>query len=396
MPHATSRSRMGTSSVSMPGGDAPGLSGAQDAARQGHGPLHGQRRSAIIPRRAVLQRTAVLMGSVALAGLSARTARAGHVVEVLVEPGPCVAHGKPCRQTGDAAAELKVEVSDPRFYAYVGTQFRLDLLFDGATQAGGPAWLPARQALIFSDAARNLLYRWTDAGGAQVFRSPAHRASGNAVDADGRLVTAERGRRAISRTDAQGQVQLLAERLEGRRFNAPRGIAIHPDGSIWFSDPPDAVASEPGRMPAPSEMVGSYVYRLDPKTGTVGIATFETFRPAGLAFSPDGRSLYVVENSSVEFPRNGQRQLLLFDVAGTRLKNRRVLAEIRPGAPEAVVVRPNGIIFCSSGSGLIALLPDGSELGRLTLGRPVTGGIFADERALFFTTASRLYRLKLG
>lgn len=348
-------------------------------------------------RRQFLKASGALGASMAL-GAGMPVARAAGVKEVTapIEAGPdaCIVDGKPCWITGSAARQLKVEVRDPRFYQYVGDQFRFDELFSGATWAEGPAWLADQKALIFSDVKKNVMYRWTDAKGVEVFRQPSHFANGNAVDRDGNLITAEHGRRGISRTDAQGNVQLLVDKLEGKRLNSPNGVAVRSDGTIWFSDPPYGILSDEEGKKAPSEMVGSYVYCFNPTTGRINIATFEMFRPNGLAFSPDEKHLYVAEMSSVEFRENGMNHVILFDVDGTRLKNRRVLAEIRPGIPDGIAVRKNGIIFCSSGNGMVALLPDGTELGRFNIGKTTSNGVFADEHTLFITASNSLYRLK--
>ena len=350
-------------------------------------------------RRRFLRTTGMLGVGMALGGVVPPAAHAARVKEVTADTGgagakACVANGKPCWIGGNAADQLKIEVLDPRFYQYVGDQFRFDELFDGATWAEGPAWLPKQKALIFSDVKKNVMYRWTESGGTEVFRQPSHFANGNAVDREGNLFTAEHGRRGISRTDARGNVQLLVDKLEGRRLNSPNGIAVRSDGTVWFTDPPYGILSDEEGKKAPSEMVGSYVYRFDPQSGRINIATFEMFRPNGLAFSPDEKHLYVAEMSSVEFKENGMNHIILFDVDGQKLKNRRVLAEIRPGIPDGLTVRSNGIIFCSSGNGMVALLPDGTELGRFIIGKTTSNGVFADEHTLFITASNSLYRLK--
>lgn len=308
----------------------------------------------------------------------------------------CVFEGRPCWISGDAARQLGVQVTDPRFYRYVGSQFHLDELFFGAGWADGPVWLPEEQALVFSDTRENLLYRWSAAHGPQRLRSPAGQPQGNAVDGAGRLLTAEQARHGISRTEAAGRSAMLVERFAGRRFNGPNDLAVRSDGTIWLTDSACGACSPAKGGQASSEMAGSYVYCFDPATGQISIATFEMFRPNGIAFSPDEKYLYLSESSSAEFGEQGLSQLVLFDVEGTRLSNRRVLAEVTPAHADGLAVRPNGIIFCSSGNGLVTFLPDGTELGRLVLGKPASNCVFADEKTLFITALNSVYRLKLG
>lgn len=310
--------------------------------------------------------------------------------------GACSFDGDPCRIIGNAAATLQVEVADARFYQYVGKRFRLDALFNGAYWAEGPVWLPEQNALVFSDVKANRMYRWSEAKGIQTFRAPSHVAVGNAVDRDGNLITCEHGRRGISRTDPYGERRLLVDQLDGKRFNSPNDVVVRSDGTIWFTDPPYGIlADEEAQQPA-SEIVGSFIYCFDPKSGRLDIASMNILRPNGLAFSPDEKFLYVTDSSAAEFKAHGRAELVVFDVADRQLKNRRVLAAIQPGVPDGLAVDRYGAIYCSCENGLLVLLPDGTELGRLILGKRTTNCCFAAPQTLFITTTNSLYRLRMN
>jgi gluconolactonase len=43
--------------------------------------------------------------------------------------------------------------------------------------------------------------------------------------------------RRITRTELDGSITVLADRFEGKRFNAPNDVVVKSDGSIWFTDP---------------------------------------------------------------------------------------------------------------------------------------------------------------
>ncbi|VEH68103.1 gluconolactonase [Rodentibacter pneumotropicus] len=141
-------------------------------------------------------------------------------------------------------AIFTTEIYDERFSTLVGTTFQLDELFSNAVWAEGPVWLPQQQAVIFSDVKGNTLYRWTKQNGTQVLRSPSYFANGNTLDMEGNLITCEHGRRAISKTDQQGNVQILVDKLEGKRFNSPNDLVVKSDGTIWFTDPPYGILSD--------------------------------------------------------------------------------------------------------------------------------------------------------
>ncbi|OOF66335.1 SMP-30/gluconolactonase/LRE family protein [Rodentibacter sp. Ppn85] len=293
-------------------------------------------------------------------------------------------------------AILTTEIYDERFYTLVGTKFQLDELFSNAVWAEGPIWLAQQQAVIFSDVKGNTLYRWTKQDGTQVLRSPSYFANGNTLDMEGNLITCEHGRRAISKTDKQGNVQILVDKLEGKRFNSPNDLVVKSDGTIWFTDPPYGILSDAEGKKSPSEIIGCYVYCYDPKTDEINIATFNVMRPNGLAFSQDEKQLFVADMSIVEFAKEGLHHLVVFDVEGKRLKNRRNVAEINPGIPDGLQIDKQGVIYCSCENGILVLLSDGTYLGRFIVGKTTSNCTFGDnQKTLFITSSNSLYRLTI-
>ncbi|THA01075.1 SMP-30/gluconolactonase/LRE family protein [Rodentibacter pneumotropicus] len=293
-------------------------------------------------------------------------------------------------------AIFTTEIYDERFYTLVGTKFQLDELFSNAVWAEGPVWLPQQQAVIFSDVKGNTLYRWTKQNGTQVLRSPSYFANGNTLDMEGNLITCEHGRRAISKTDKQGNVQILVDKLEGKRFNSPNDLVVKSDGTIWFTDPPYGILSDAEGKKSPSEIIGCYIYCYDPKTDEINIATFNVMRPNGLAFSSDEKQLFVADMSVVEFEKEGLHHLVVFDVEGKRLKNRRNVAEINPGIPDGLKIDKQGVIYCSCENGIIVLLSDGTYLGRFIVGKTTSNCTFGDnQKTLFVTSSNSLYKLTI-
>lgn len=291
---------------------------------------------------------------------------------------------------------VQVEIYDPRFSQLVGKQFQLDVLFDHAIWAEGPAWQAETQTLVFSDVKANKLYKWNANEGVQVIRFPSYFSNGNAIDQQGQLITCEHGRRGISCTDKQGNVTLLVGNIEGKRLNSPNDVVVKSDGTIWFTDPPYGILSDAEGHKSPSEVIGCYVYCFDPKTGKINIATFNTMRPNGLAFSPDESQLFVADMSAVEFDQDGLHHLVVFDVEGNYAKNRREVAEINPGIPDGFCINAQNVIYCSCETGLLVLLTDGTLLGRIILGKTTSNCTFGDnQQTLFITASNSVYRLTL-
>lgn len=271
----------------------------------------------------------------------------------------------------------------------------LEKLCSPARWAEGPVWLPAQRCLIFSDVKGNCMYRWDARQGVTLFRAESDYANGNALDARGRLITCEHGRRGLSMTDTDGQRRLLVTRIEGRRFNSPNDVAVHRDGSIWFSDPPYGIVGDEEGYRADSQIVGCYVYRFDPRRQRVTIALCDTQRPNGLAFSPDGHWLYVVDMSQLDFPQQGRHEIRVYRVQGEHACFSHVLAEVTPGLPDGLCVDGAGHLYCSCGEGVVVYSPQGERLGHIAVPERVSNCTFGgdDGQTLFITASTSLYRV---
>src|SRR6185295_11467730 len=117
---------------------------------------------------------------------------------------------------------------------------------------------------------------------------------GSTLDAKGRLVTTASVLRAIIQVDADGKYQVLADKFEGKKFNSPNDIILGPDGALYFTDPTlDLPKGEK------QELAFQGVYRLG-NDGSVRLLTRDLVQPNGLAFSPDGKRLYIDDSERRE------------------------------------------------------------------------------------------------
>ena len=294
---------------------------------------------------------------------------------------------------------MKFEAYDQRFNTLLRADSRLECLASPARWAEGPVWLPGEDAVVFSDVKANRMYRWNRDGKITIFREQANYANGNTLDRQGRLISCEHGRRGVSRTDSDGVARNLVDRFDGKRLNSPNDVVVKSDGSLWFSDPPYGIVGDAEGFKSESQIIGCYVYRFDPETGEITAVATDVQRPNGLAFSPDESRLYVADMSIVDFPLQGRRHLLVYDVIeGRRLSNPRVLAQIEPGIPDGFRVDQCGNIFCSCEDGILVLAGDGQRIGKIGVPERVSnctfGGPAQDE--LFITATTSLYRVRLA
>src|SRR4051795_2299142 len=132
-----------------------------------------------------------------------------------------------------------VPAVDPSFNGLAQPNAPIQRLWTGALWAEGPAWNSQGRYLLWSDIPNNRQLRWLeDDGRVSVFRTPTNNSNGNTFDFQGRQLSCEHLTRRVVRYEHDGSIKVIADSYEGKRLNSPNDVAVHKDGSIWFTDPP--------------------------------------------------------------------------------------------------------------------------------------------------------------
>jgi gluconolactonase len=289
-----------------------------------------------------------------------------------------------------------VEVLDPSFQRYRVTLAAVERLYTGCRWAEGPVWFGDARCVLWSDIPNNRILRWDEETGAtSVFRRPSNNSNGNTRDREGRLVTCEHLTRRVTRTEYDGSITVLADRFEGKRLNSPNDVVVKSDGSIWFTDPDFGILGFYEGEQAPMELP-TCIYRVDGRSGRIRLITDEVGRPNGLCFSPDERTLYVVECASTP------RRLLALDVAedGDTVSGRRVFVDAGRGTPDGFRCDVDGNLWCGWGmeqglDGVMVFNPAGVPIGRVALPERCANLCFGGRHRnrLFMAASQSLYSL---
>ena len=294
--------------------------------------------------------------------------------------------------------EPAVEILDPSFEKYRLPLASVELLTQGYSWAEGPVYFGDARCLLWSDIPNSRIMRWDEETGAtSVYRKPSNYANGNTRDRQGRLVTAEHGRR-VTRTEYDGRITVLMDRFEGRRLSSPNDIVVKSDDSIWFTDMTAGLVGNWNGEVAEQELP-QRVYRLDGRTGQATVVVEGLVqRPNGLAFSPDEKKLYVIESEP------GRRAIYVFDVAGdgTKLANGRILITCtKEETPDGFRVDADGNLWCGWGMGRAELdgvrifNPQGAPIGHIELPERAANVCFGGPKRnrLFMAASHSIYAL---
>jgi gluconolactonase len=251
----------------------------------------------------------------------------------------------------------------------------------GYAFAEGPAWSPMG-FLVFSDIPNNKLMQFTAGQPASVYRENSSGATGNRFDAQGRLYTCESHSRRVTRTDKKGKVEILAERWQGQRLNAPNDLAVRKEGDVYFTDPAF------GNQQDTRELDFFGVFHISRK-GELDVIAKPQGRPNGIALAPDGRTLYV-SNSDEKNVRAYD-----LDKSGGASNERTLISGIE-GVPDGICVDEKGNLYLAANQ-IQVYSPQGKPLGTIHTDETPSNCAFGDPDlgSLYITARTSVFRARL-
>jgi len=303
----------------------------------------------------------------------------------------------------------KIAVIDTALNSIITASTRVEKIADGFSFTEGPVWHPDG-FLLFSDPNTNTIYRYNPRDknvtvyishsgytGEDIGRYGQPGSNGLAIDKEGRLIVDQHGNRRVIRHEKKGPVTVLADKIDGKRFNSPNDIVLKSDGTIYFTDPPYGLPNF--FKDENKELDYSGVFMI--KDGKVKLVSKDLGGPNGLAFSPDEKYFYVSNWDIRDIHHT--KTLWRYEVQpdGT-LKNGRVFfdwnATEDDEALDGMKIDKQGNLFVSAPGGLWILNAEGRLLGKITTPERPANMAWGDEdgKTLYLTAHSSLYKIRIN
>lgn len=260
------------------------------------------------------------------------------------------------------------------------SKLAIEKVAGGFTFTEGPVW-SRDNYLLFSDVPENKIWRLTNEG-KSAFREASNGANGNTFDAQGRLYSCESRSRRVTRTDKKGAIEVLADKFEGKRLNAPNDIVVRKDGHVYFTDPAFGAQADSREL----DFYG--IYHI-PVKGPLELVAKTKGRPNGIALSPNGKLLYVADSD--------ERVIRAFDVAANgKATGERVLISKIDGPPDGIRTDEKGNIWVTCNN-VSVYGPDGKFINKIDFPETPRNLTFGDGdfSTLYVTALKSVYRVRL-
>lgn len=310
-----------------------------------------------------------------------------------------------CNSSKEEKSLSTIEKLNPALDAIITGEPKAEILGEGYKWSEGPLWVEEKQMLLFTDVPNNVIHKWTEEKGVEVYLTPSGYtgtiprggepgANGLTLDDEGNLVLCQHGDRRIALMQAsldepKAAFATIAGEYDGKHFNSPNDVVFR-NYNFYFTDPPYGLAADTLKE-LPYQ--GVYVATAD---GTVKLLVDSLTRPNGIAF---------VDNTLIVANSDPAKAIwYAFDLVGDdSVTNARIFHDATPalkagdrGLPDGFKVDSNGNIFASGPGGLWIFNKGGELLGKIKLSEPTSNcALSSDGKTLFTTSGKYLLRIKL-
>jgi gluconolactonase len=299
-----------------------------------------------------------------------------------------------------------LEKSDPALDAIISPTAKAEIIAEGFDWSEGPLWLEKTKTLIWSDVPQNIIYKWTEEKGKEVYLTPAGYtdtikrggemgSNGLLLDKEGNLVLCQHGNRQVAKMNSpldnpKPEFVALTGKYKGKRFSSPNDAVFSSSGELYFTDPPYGLAN-----PSDKETPINGVYKVN-KNGEIVLLVDSISRPNGIAFFPGEKKLLVACSDPLK------PNWYVFDVEGNGVRNGKIFYSAAgqdqsvKGLPDGLKIDKNGNVIATGPGGVYFFNSDGKLLGKYIVPEPTSNiALSPDEKTIYITNDMNVLRLKM-
>ncbi len=256
---------------------------------------------------------------------------------------------------------------------------KVEKLASGFGFTEGPA-VDAEGNIFFTDIPNNRIHKWSLDGKLSTFLENSRGANGLFFDKAGNLIACEGGGRQLVSIDTKGNVTVLADKYEGKRFNSPNDLWIAQDGGVYFTDPN---YGSRGSM----KQDGENVYYLSADHKKLIMVIDDMVRPNGLIGTPDGKLLYVADHG-------GNKTFVYSINEDSTLSNKKLFA---PEGSDGMTIDNQGNIYLTT-KAVAVYNKNGDKIETIEVPEQPANVCFGgkDKQTLFITARTSLYSVRMN
>ena len=300
-----------------------------------------------------------------------------------------------------------VERLSPEINKLINSDAKIEILAKGFEWSEGPIWSKKLNSLLFSDVPNNVIYKWNEKNGLNVFAKPIGYSgkvpnnkkagtNGLTIDSDGNLIVCMHGDRMIAKVENLNieNVSSIIESYNKKLFNSPNDLVYDSKGNLFFTDPPYGLLE--GDNDKLKEIPFNGVYKLS-HDGNLDLLIKNLTRPNGISISNDEKTLYVANSD------NNNPIIMKYELSEDGVKNPRIffdgkkLAKKDEGLFDGIKVHPSGNVFATGPGGVLIIKENGDHIGTIRTEVRTANCAFDNKfEYLYMTSDMYLTRIKVN
>lgn len=238
--------------------------------------------------------------------------------------------------------------------------------------------------VFFTDQPNNRIMKWSVDGKLSTFLEPAGRSNGMYFARNGDLIACADEANELWSISPEAKSAVIWKDNEGKKLNGPNDVWVHPDGSLYFTDP---FYGRPWWSHKEAPQDGQHVYRLSADRKTLTRVTRDLEQPNGIIGSTDGKTLYVADIKA--------GKTFAYDIqADGSLAGKRLFCAL---GSDGMTLDEEGNLYLT-GKGVHVFDKTGKEIAVFEVKEPWTANVSfggADHKTLFITASEGLYAIRL-